>query len=187
VRIQKESEHQVMPWANGKGETLEIVAQPSGPHWDWRLSVASVSVDGDFSHLPGVDRVLIVAAGVGMDLTIDGAASRVKRFESISFSGDADVQCALLEGAVRDLNLMCRRSSGVTKTMTIELVDARDGVETGGVIVVLSGVLFVSTPGAVFPFTPQKVRVQNFDALFGEPDDELTIVAATQAVVARIR
>ena len=43
----------VMPWANGKGQTVEMWRQDRDGALLWRLSRAAVVEDGDFSNFPG--------------------------------------------------------------------------------------------------------------------------------------
>ncbi len=100
-----------MPWANGRGTTKEIIRVPDTDAWQWRLSLATVADNGPFSDLPGVDRALVVATGAGMVLTVDGVEVAVPTHGAIRFSGDARVTCCLLDGPIRDLNLLARRES----------------------------------------------------------------------------
>ena len=46
-------------WKNGAGWTTEIAARPDGD-FDWRLSVAEVDEDSEFSRFPADDRTLLV-------------------------------------------------------------------------------------------------------------------------------
>ena len=55
-----------MPWKNGGGETIEIMKWPQDgdlSHFDWRISMAQVALDGPFSVFPKIDRHLAVLAG----------------------------------------------------------------------------------------------------------------------------
>ena len=62
------------PWRNGGGVTREIARQASADGgWDWRLSIADVTKAGDFSPVPGMERVLTVIEGELLLLTVDGA------------------------------------------------------------------------------------------------------------------
>ena len=102
-----------MPWKNGGGHTTEIAAHPAGSGFDsfvWRVSVAEVLHDGDFSPFAGVDRTLVLLAGAGMRLTGVGEPLELRTlFEPVRFSGDASLNCSLVDGPVRDFNLMVRR------------------------------------------------------------------------------
>jgi len=117
MRIIRPEAHRVMPWRNGFGTTTEIAIDPPGAdvggRFRWRLSIADVERSGPFSAFPGYDRTIMVIAGRGMDLVVgDRPAQRLDRlFEPFVFSGDKPAECRLLEGPIRDFNLMVERSS----------------------------------------------------------------------------
>lgn len=100
-------------WKNGGGVTREIAAGPSGAALDdfaWRISLADVAEGGPFSSFSGIDRVITVVEGKGMELTVDGAVELVDRpFLPFAFPGDAQTDCRLLDGPIRDFNVMTRR------------------------------------------------------------------------------
>lgn len=104
-----------MPWKNGLGSTVELAIHPPGAtlqSFDWRLSMADVAADGDFSSFPGYDRSLMLARGRGLELSFD-AASAAQRLQApgavAEFSGDWATHCRLLDGPVRDFNVMSAR------------------------------------------------------------------------------
>lgn len=102
------------PWRNGGGITHEIAQGllPGGPaaDWHWRLSLAEIASDGPFSAFPGIDRLLTLISGGGIDLAVGGAAPRrMMPMEDIEFPGEAEVTCRLVSGPTRDLNLMVDR------------------------------------------------------------------------------
>lgn len=101
-----------MPWKNGGGVTRELARVPSDSDVDWRLSVADVSVDGPFSSFPGIDRILVLLSGAGMDLHFvdDRHVERLRPVRDVkSFPGEASVHATLVDGPTTDLNLMWRR------------------------------------------------------------------------------
>ena len=109
------SDYRVMPWKNGLGSTVELAIHPPGAtlqSFDWRLSMADVAFDGDFSPFPGYDRSLMLARGGGLELSFD-AASAPQRLQApgtvAEFSGDWTTRCRLLDGPVRDFNVMSAR------------------------------------------------------------------------------
>ncbi len=112
-RLLRPADYRRMPWRNGAGRTAEIVVFPAcaAPDaFDWRISIAEVTKDGPFSRFPGVDRTMVVVAGAGIRLDGDGqAVSLTCLSEPYALSGDAEVGCTLLDGPVRDFNLMVRR------------------------------------------------------------------------------
>jgi uncharacterized protein len=97
------------PWANGRGETLEI-ARHDGPHGLlWRLSIATVAEDGPFSSLPGIDRNLTVIDGPGFDLTGPGWRRRAAPMAPVTFPGDHRVTASGVTFPSRDFNVMVAR------------------------------------------------------------------------------
>ena len=114
-RILHSADYQRMPWKNGGGTTTEIWKQtaPSGEML-WRLSIADVASDGPFSEFPGIDRWIMVIQGKGMALNIAGLGTkRLDRpFIPLFFPGDANTNCALIHGPIRDFNFMIARSFG---------------------------------------------------------------------------
>jgi environmental stress-induced protein Ves len=106
-----------MPWKNGRGATTELAIHPQGSDlsvrpFDWRISVADVVEDGDFSPFPGYDRTLVVAKGAGMELDFAEASAPLRLTGPGSgalFSGDWATRGRLLDGPVRDFNVMSAR------------------------------------------------------------------------------
>jgi environmental stress-induced protein Ves len=109
------ADYKVMPWKNGRGSTTELAIQPEDAAlaaFDWRLSMADVTEDGDFSRFPGYDRTLLVAQGNGMELSFDGASAPLRLNgpgQGAMFSGDWLTHGKLLDGPVRDFNVMSAR------------------------------------------------------------------------------
>lgn len=103
-----------VPWKNGGGATREIAASPAGAAFDafdWRVSVADVSVAGAFSVFDGIDRVLTLIEGAEMVL-VDSAGPRhvLSVWDSLEFGGELGISAELPHGPTRDFNLMVRRS-----------------------------------------------------------------------------
>ncbi len=157
-----------MPWANGRGATEEIATDTQNDEWSWRVSLAEVVEDGPFSLLPDIDRSLLVCSGAGMDLSIDGKTQRVALYETVEFDGASETICALIDGPVRDLNLMVRREAEIGRPRW-QIVRIGRGdtvvVDDALAVVVLDGVVGLTTAGTAFPFTPRIDRAARFDAL----------------------
>ncbi|HEX6930045.1 MAG TPA: HutD family protein [Gammaproteobacteria bacterium] len=106
-------DHAVMPWKNGGGTTREILAHPAGSAaFDWRLSIADVASDGDFSLFPDHARTIMLLEGRGMHLRF-GAVSEARvtePFQPLDFDGGAHTHCRLVDGPVRDFNIMSARA-----------------------------------------------------------------------------
>lgn len=99
-------------WKNDGGWTTELAVRPEGAsEFDWRVSIAEVDADCTFSHFPGVDRSILVLAGAGFDLHVDGEAPAQLRLGGPphAFSGDRSATCTLVGGPTRDFNVMSRR------------------------------------------------------------------------------
>ncbi|WP_413992732.1 HutD family protein [Labrys okinawensis] len=124
------------PWKNGGGTTTEIAVSPEGAgfdDFDWRLSVADVASDGPFSLFPDIDRTLTLIEGKGLVMAIDGREPTTLTPVSgpLSFPGDVPVTATLIDGPIRDFNVMTRRtrfSHEVTKhDLKAGTVEAKDG------------------------------------------------------------
>ena len=98
-----------MPWKNGGGSTEEIT-RDAGAGLDgfgWRLSIADIAESGGFSSFAGYQRVITVLQGDGMILCVDGDDTRpLLPLDPFAFSGESQVSCTLLGGAIRDFNLI---------------------------------------------------------------------------------
>jgi hypothetical protein len=107
------------PWKNGGGVTREIACHPPQAdmqNFDWRISIAHIESDGDFSVFAGVDRVITLLEGGGVQLSsADGSTDDSvlhaldMPLQPFAFSGDAAVHGSLLNGDCHDLNVMTRR------------------------------------------------------------------------------
>ena len=103
------------PWKNGGGMTREIACHPPQAgmqNFDWRISIAHIASDGDFSVFSGVDRVITLLEGGGVQLSsADGSVLHAldTPLQPFAFSGDAAVHGRLLNGDCHDLNVMVRR------------------------------------------------------------------------------
>lgn len=104
-----------VPWKNGLGTTRELAVEPPGAGTGaflWRVSLAWVDRSCPFSTFPGHDRTIILVSGEGFTLDFgDAAPPRTLRtlLERCEFKGEWTTSCALLGGAVEDLNVMVDR------------------------------------------------------------------------------
>ena len=122
-------------WKNGGGSTTEMAVSPPGAGFDgfdWRISVATVAVDGPFSVFPGIDRTLTLLSGAGMALEMGGNTAPEQTSGQVSeqtseqankqivtlcpdqpdwaFAGELSIFARLLDGVTIDFNVMTRRS-----------------------------------------------------------------------------
>lgn len=115
MQVLKAADHKRMAWKNGGGQTIEIAVHPPGAglaDFDWRVSAATIAVDGPFSCFEGIDRTLAILSG-GMELTIEGGPSvRLSAAsDPLRFPADVAAAARLTDGAVADLNVMTRRAA----------------------------------------------------------------------------
>lgn len=127
IRHIKKSQYKVMPWKNGKGTTTQLWCVPDVLNYDWRISRATVGVDGPFSHFPGYDRSLSIINGNGIKLSVGSGNFTVLTEESnpFEFSGDDDTTSQLVNGPVLDFNVICRRER-IRKRVSRVLMDDDD-------------------------------------------------------------
>jgi len=176
IRIVSPADHRRMRWKNGAGATTEIAIDPPGSdvggRFRWRLSIADVESSGPFSAFPGYERTIMVIAGHGMDLAVgDQPGRRLDRlFEPYVFSGDSAAECRLLEGPIRDFNLMVERSS-LRSRMEVLRLEAEprplDLASAARIIHCFEGLIDLALPGAGWSGRLQP----DCTAIFGHGDD----------------
>lgn len=102
-----------MPWKNGLGITTELFRYPASGEFVLRLSCAEVKDDGPFSLYEGYDRHLIILAGEGCVLKQNTRQIILKCMEPpYHFAGEESIFCQLLQGPIRDFNVMIDRNWG---------------------------------------------------------------------------
>jgi uncharacterized protein len=95
-----------VPWKNGAGITREVAAARLQNALVWRLSIADVTRDGPFSNFAGLTRILTVIEGNGMALVAPDEFLEARFGQPVIFDGGLPIQSKLLNGPIRDLNLM---------------------------------------------------------------------------------
>ncbi len=113
--VLRHSDLPVEAWKNGGGLTSEIAICPEGAdlaNFDWRISMATIGVDGGFSEFAGIDRSLALVAGKGVNLQFGKGELHplMPKEKPLRFAGEAQVYASLLQGEVIDFNVMTRRS-----------------------------------------------------------------------------
>lgn len=106
-----------MPWKNGLGMTTELAVSPvgaglNGKPFDWRVSLAEIETGCEFSLFPGYDRSILLSEGAGMELSFDSAPPQriEQRYQPFNFKGEWQTYCRLLNGPVRDFNVISVRA-----------------------------------------------------------------------------
>ncbi len=112
----KPNQYRTMLWKNGQGSTTELLIEPanaifSESDFDWRLSIAVIERDSEFSPLPNYDRAFTVIEGEGVDLIFADGETIVmnERGKIANFSGERLLRARLHNGLTRDFNLITRR------------------------------------------------------------------------------
>ena len=171
------------PWKNGGGETREIAAFPPGAGSDdfaWRLSIATIAEGGAFSSFPGIDRTLILLSGRGVALRLDSGPDHVLHpGDSLDFAGEQAVRSRLLDGPVRDLNVMTRRGLAAARVDRVTLEDRAvcDLGNGGGAIILRDGQASLSDGTPVGPG----------DTILHDPGKAGTVVLTGHGDLVRVR
>ena len=108
--VKTQDQYTLMPWKNGLGVTCELARQSidgSDSDFLWRVSVADVSEDGPFSPYPEHMRIISTLTGSGIRLDVDGKISPdIGQYDLFSFSGASAVSSTLLDGSIKDFNVI---------------------------------------------------------------------------------
>lgn len=107
-----------VPWANGAGETTELVSltasQALTPNLRrWRLSIARLDRPAAFSPLPGLARTFL-PIGAEVALEIDGQVHSVTPTAPVRFRGEQNVSLIKLGIPCFALNLMVETDDQAT-------------------------------------------------------------------------
>jgi len=134
LKIIKPDEFTLVPWKNGLGHTTELAINDNGSldDFDWRLSIASVVNDGDFSNFSGYQRNLVLIEGNGLILDHrNGDVDKLTHLLDIArFDGASKTHGALIDGGIKDFNIMTNQSTFAPdvngyveqQTVTVELL-----------------------------------------------------------------
>lgn len=145
-------------WKNGGGVTHEIARSPSGGgDFDWRVSIAIIDGNGDFSRYPGIDRSLVVIEGRGVLLHRNGVVtSQTIDGPPLVFDGDEPIFAETIAGPTRDLNVMTRRACCRHAITRLDLTDPMVAAPARGarLVVALTGIVTVSDGDAIVELTP---------------------------------
>lgn len=111
MRVLRAGDYRQMPWANGKGVTVELAKAERDGAILWRLSMATVAEDGPFSVFAGIERNLTVLEGAGFRLEGEGIDLDCLPLRPVAFAGDVPVRAVGTGGKVStDFNVMTARA-----------------------------------------------------------------------------
>lgn len=127
IRILSPADWQTQAWKNGGGITHEVARVEDDRGLRWRVSIAEVARPGPFSRFDGLERVIVLLDGAGFRLHGVGADPQVitAPLAPFEFPGEAEVHCTLVDGPVRDFNLMRRRADVEADLRALRLGTAR--------------------------------------------------------------
>lgn len=113
IQLITPAQWQTQRWQNGGGISHQLCRQDDEHGLLWRLSIAEVACDGPFSRFDNIDRIIMLLTGAGFSLHGVGAKPQVLNapLQPFAFAGETAIHCTLLNGAVRDFNLMTRRGA----------------------------------------------------------------------------
>ena len=127
-RIVTPEDFTTTPWKNGGGVTHEVLRDDGAEPWRWRISIAEVSTDGPFSVFEGLARILTVIDGDGLDLHTPDGVLAARPFRPLAFSGETPVDSRMVNGPVRDLNLIYDPSA---LSPSVEVIEGPAQVDAG--------------------------------------------------------
>ena len=110
IRHLTASDFRPMPWANGRGQTVEMARADVEAGVLWRFSRAMVAEEGEFSCFPGVDRSLTVLTGPGFDLQ-GPSLLQARLLCPVAFPGDVPFRAIHVTDPCEDFNVMVRRGT----------------------------------------------------------------------------
>jgi len=114
-----------IPWKNCQGITSELAINEGGTLTDfnWRLSIASVVEDGEFSNFSGYWRNLVLISGEGISLqhSFNGDTKTdhlSELLQASSFDGGSKTQGRLINDKITDFNIMTKKCEYKTEVST---------------------------------------------------------------------
>jgi len=127
-----------MSWKNGGGITTELLLEPKDDGAAlWRLSIAEVTKSGPFSDFSGYVRTIMLIDGPGFVLDFEGHPSKRLdgRYEPFPFDGGWKTDCTLIDGPVRDFNLMAAREAGPAALTVAKLERGGMSIEPAATVI----------------------------------------------------
>lgn len=171
------------PWKNGGGVTEELAIAVHDGAWLWRLSLAEVNASGSFSNFAGYRRTIMVVSGRGMVLEFDQAPdARIDApYHPHTFEGDWNTRCRLIDGPVKDLNLIWDREQADTRLEVLSLTP----IDTVRALSGSSAIIYGLTGSAEIDVSGQRVTLKQADTLQIDDADgvAMCIIRAQQCKV----
>ncbi|MDT1064356.1 HutD family protein [Paracoccus sp. CPCC 101403] len=178
IAILSATGHRRMPWKNGRGVTTEIAVHPQGAglaDFGWRVSMAAVDEDGDFSIFPGIDRSLAVLSGDGIALSIHDEPPQLlgPGGAPLSFPADVPVSARLPGRPITDLNVMTRRGHFWHSLARVDQAEDLPGADWR---------LVLATEATRLQLGAEALALGPLDAVLCQGQDALSRLSATAPV-----
>ena len=145
-------------WKNGGGTTTELCRDGDRDRWRWRVSVADVERSGPFSDFAGYRRIIVLLEGRGMALSMGDEPPVVldRPYRPFAFDGGLRTECTLLDGPVRDLNLIFdeARVDASVDVHRLQATSLRFGVAESMLLHALAGHVRVELAHRAFTLAP---------------------------------
>ena len=168
------------PWKNGGGITRNIAQEgdTSGPLW--RLSMADVDRNGEFSSFPGMTRILTVIKGDNMMLHRPNGAMLARYAVPMTFDGSTPITATLGQGPIRNFNLMFDTAQCVGKARVVREPGVTDfgRADQTGVLHVIAG--HAQVEGAVLDMGDTVISTA-MPISFDLPDDAAALIITLRA------
>jgi uncharacterized protein len=169
------------PWRNGGGSTSQVAIHPAGAtteNFDWRISIATVDHESQFSLFPGVNRWLMPLSPEGMTLRVEGETTRLAGRVAFAFGGEASVRSINVTKTALDLNLMVRL--GYARGSLLALIVHGDTKITAAANEIVVIVVIEGAPSV------DEITLQELDAIELESGTDLVLDGEAVIAIARI-
>jgi environmental stress-induced protein Ves len=127
IRTVARRDRHSVPWPNRRGMTSEIVrgtpTQSGAP--SWRLSVASLREDADFSPLRDIDRVFTVVGNVGATLHFADHDHWAAPLVPCAFAGEDSPFCEIT-APTEAFNVMVERTAATASVTSLGVITRAD-------------------------------------------------------------
>lgn len=164
MRKYNEESFTQMSWKNGGGSTLELICiKDMNNEVKFRLSSAQVKTDGPFSTFSHLDRILMLTKGNGFKLHFPSQKLLINSIHSpVSFAGEEEVLCHLIDGDCEDFNVMTNRHFGKSY-LSIKMLKPHQTI--------------IAQSDQTFLYLPQKKSLyqMNLDETFHSDDKECLV------------
>ncbi|HCH51690.1 MAG TPA: HutD family protein [Proteus sp.] len=121
LRCFDQQELPFISWSNQRGTTQEIVCWPVNNDFSWRACLTSIDDNSSLGQFPDIERQMVLLEGKGVNLNSPGFFNHsvTTSYQPFDFSGDIHVRSELIEGAVKCLNIMVRRTCWKAETTLV--------------------------------------------------------------------